>query len=307
MALKHTIFTPVYNRLSNIPFLYQKIKELDYPRSDFEWLIIDDGSTDGLGDYYRNVLSKDTELQIRYIHKENGGIHTAQNEAVRQAHGEYLTRIDSDDYLLPQALRIKDRYLAEYRSDDIAGVVGICLNASDGSFRSSRLHEDIIVSTGIALRKRGASGDRNFCIRRDVMLKFLLPEYNDTKWVPEGTHLWIPLDKEYKTIFVNDPMAVCAEANSGSMLGSLKSRSISGTMSQLYGLLGSLNKCRFTYSGAMLPKTVLKYTYSAILANKLDTGGGRLYYAYNLLKYKKDRFLFLLFLPPAWILSIIRK
>lgn len=259
---RHTIFTPVYNRAKDMKSLYERIKNINYPPSDFEWLIVDDGSTDGLNEYFENVLSKDSTINIRYVAKPNGGIHTAQNEAIRQSRGKYITRIDSDDYLLPEALNIKDRYLIEADNNDaISGVVGICLNASDFSFRSSKLPEDKIVCRGLDLRKQGATGDRNFCIKREIMLQFLLPEFDDTKWVPESNFLWVPLDKEYKTIFVNEPMAVCTEANEGSMIGSLKRKTVSTLKSSLYAQVGLLNHCRFAFSKKQIAVALLKFSY----------------------------------------------
>ena len=52
--MKHTIFTPVYNRAGNMFDLAKHISEIDYSKSNFEWLIIDDGSTDNL----KEVLDK---------------------------------------------------------------------------------------------------------------------------------------------------------------------------------------------------------------------------------------------------------
>ena len=48
LHMKHTIFTPVYNRAGNMFDLAKHISEIDYSKSNFEWLIIDDGSTDNL-------------------------------------------------------------------------------------------------------------------------------------------------------------------------------------------------------------------------------------------------------------------
>lgn len=186
---KHTIFTPVYNRAGNMMALAQHIQDLDYPKSDFEWLIIDDGSTDNLKDVIINIKEKYPEINIHYIHKQNGGIHTAQNCAIVNAKGEYVTRIDSDDYLLEDSLKQKDLALESIPSDmkiKVAGVVGLCLNAKDKTVRGTKFPKDYQITKGYILKRQGASGDRNFCMKTAIMRQFLIPEYPDTKWVPEG-------------------------------------------------------------------------------------------------------------------------
>lgn len=113
---KHTIFTPIYNRANELLYVYGSISKLDYPKGNFEWIIIDDGSTDGIDKVLEDInCSNDiappphtNSINIRCFHKENGGIHTAQNMAIIKAAGEYITRIDSDDILLPNALKEKD-------------------------------------------------------------------------------------------------------------------------------------------------------------------------------------------------------
>lgn len=223
--MRHTIFTPVYNRASFMHALAGHIDKIDYPKEDFEWLIINDGSTDNLLDVIKSIRVEFPLLNISVISKSNGGIHTAQNCAVVNALGKYITRIDSDDYPLPDSLVNKDKMLALSQADhrdDIAGVVGLCLNLTDSSVRGTPFPEDFQITKGYVLRKRDVQGDKNFCIKTKVMREFLIPEYDDTKWVPEGGFLWLELDKKYYTCFVNTPMAVCTEPNNNSYLGSFK-------------------------------------------------------------------------------------
>ena len=186
--MKHTIFTPVYNRAGNMLELAKHISEIDYPKSRFEWLIIDDGSTDNLSDVVSQIKATYTGIIIRSIHKKNGGIHTAQNCAIRNALGEYITRIDSDDYLLPDCLKNYDKALDSIpeKKQDVAGVVGLCVNLKDMSVRGTSFPEKSQITKGYLLARKGVTGDKNFCMKLNVMKKFLIPEYSDTKWVPGG-------------------------------------------------------------------------------------------------------------------------
>jgi glycosyltransferase involved in cell wall biosynthesis len=96
-----TVFTPAYNRADMLPRLYHSLSEQTC--CDFEWLIIDDGSTDNTQDVVRTFLAE-TRFPVRYIRKENGGKHTAHNLALEQATGEWFLCVDSDDLLTPKAV-----------------------------------------------------------------------------------------------------------------------------------------------------------------------------------------------------------
>ena len=270
--LRHTIFTPVYNRKSELFFLASHISQLDYPRNKFEWLIIDDGSTDGLDGEINILIEKHSDIIIRYIRKSNGGIHTAQNEAVRLAQGEYITRIDSADYLLPNSLLIKDQALEGYDDNpQIAGVVGLCLNAKDMSVRGVPFPFHKAITKGCELRnKYNVYGDRNFCMKTDVMRRFLIPEFDDTNWVPEGSTLWLELDKDYYTIFINEPMSVCMEPNENSVTGQLKKETLASVMSGYYGSLFTVNNGKGYYTTTQMLKSILVIGVKMLQAKKYN-------------------------------------
>lgn len=97
-----TVFTPAYNRASYLQRVYDSL--LRQKCRDFEWLIIDDGSTDDI----QNVMSaflQENKLRIRYYNKENGGKHTAYNLALEKAEGDWFMCVDADDYLQDDAVQ----------------------------------------------------------------------------------------------------------------------------------------------------------------------------------------------------------
>ena len=96
-----TLFTPAYNRANTLPRLYESL--LAQSCFDFEWLIIDDGSSDETA---RTVGGFDGggKFPVRYVYKENGGKHTAHNLALQEARGDWFLCIDSDDILTPNAV-----------------------------------------------------------------------------------------------------------------------------------------------------------------------------------------------------------
>ena len=99
-----TIFTPAYNRAHTLPRTYASL--LAQKSRDFVWLIIDDGSTDGTEDLVRGWMNSDNGFEIRYIRKENGGMHTAHNTAYENIDTELNVCIDSDDALAENAVEM---------------------------------------------------------------------------------------------------------------------------------------------------------------------------------------------------------
>lgn len=234
---KYTVFTPIYNRANMIDEVYESICNLDYSKNDFEWLIIDDGSTDNLQEHL-DVYNKEDKVNFRYIHKENGGIHTAMNLAIQEAAGEYVTRIDSDDVLLPDALRKMDRYLEMPKSfpeEKFIGVVGCCINRHDGKIRGTEFPFESEDATGHDIRvKYKASGDRNFCMKTSIMRQFPIPNYTDVKWVPEGI-IWSRIDLAgYITRFVSAPFSMTSEHAQGSMLDAVSNKKQRGSLLIMY-------------------------------------------------------------------------
>ena len=88
-----TIITPTYNRAELLKKLYQSLEQQN--NKDFEWLIVDDGSTDRTKEAVEEITDNAT-FHINYIWKENGGKHTAMNFS----HNFYLVNKDVDVFLL---------------------------------------------------------------------------------------------------------------------------------------------------------------------------------------------------------------
>lgn len=118
-----TVFTPTYNRGYIIEKLY---KSLQRQKSfNFEWLVIDDGSTDDTEFLFKKWTQEENDFNIRYFKVENGGKPRAINRALEIAEGKYLFMIDSDDYITEDAVLKLERWISEIDGiDDIIGVGG---------------------------------------------------------------------------------------------------------------------------------------------------------------------------------------
>lgn len=96
-----TVFTPTYNRATMLSRLYDSLRSQTC--LDFEWLIIDDGSSDDTCASVQSMI-KEAPFSVRYQYKENGGKHTAYNLGLEMAEGEWFFCVDSDDYLAQDAV-----------------------------------------------------------------------------------------------------------------------------------------------------------------------------------------------------------
>lgn len=91
-----TIYTPTYNRKHLLGRLYSSLCR--QTNSEFEWLVVDDGSTDGSRELIASWIAEE-KITIRYVYKENGGVHTARDLAYEIVETELVWGVDSDDWL----------------------------------------------------------------------------------------------------------------------------------------------------------------------------------------------------------------
>lgn len=123
MTYKITVFTPTYNRAYILNQLYQSLRRQTF--KDFEWLIVDDGSTDDTESLVHKWQEESNLFPIRYYKKENGGKCRAINYGVDLAEGLLFFNVDSDDYLTDDALEKVASWEEGLPKDKpYAGVVG---------------------------------------------------------------------------------------------------------------------------------------------------------------------------------------
>lgn len=122
MSYPLTVFTPTYNRAHTLGRTYESLCR--QTNKDFEWLVIDDGSTDNTCEIVNSWISEN-KLPIRYIHKENGGLYTGYNTAYLNIESELCVCIDSDDYMPDDAVEKILRCWHERGSNAYAGLMGL--------------------------------------------------------------------------------------------------------------------------------------------------------------------------------------
>lgn len=97
-----TIFTPTYNREKLLPRVYHSLQS--QTNFNFEWLIIDDGSSDSTKELCKRWMLNESKFPIRYFYQKNSGKCAAINKALDLARGDWFFVLDSDDFLTHDAV-----------------------------------------------------------------------------------------------------------------------------------------------------------------------------------------------------------
>jgi len=202
-----TVFTPTYNRRHTLHRVYESLKAQTY--RDFEWLIVDDGSTDNTCELVEQWQQKNL-VPIRYIYQENSHKHIAFNRGVREAKGELFLTFDSDDSCEPQALeRFKYHWdaIPLDQKEKFSAVTCLC-KYRDGKIIGSLFPFNPTDSNSLEIHYRfKVKGEKWGFHRNDVLRCFLCGEEMIGAHLPESL-LWNKIAKKYKTRFVNEALRI---------------------------------------------------------------------------------------------------
>jgi glycosyltransferase involved in cell wall biosynthesis len=202
-----TVFTATFNRAHTLPRVHTSLAQQNF--RDFEWLIVDDGSTDGTRELVEAWLAK-PEFRIRYAHKPNGGKHTAWNVGVDLAQGQFFLSLDSDDACTPDALQVfHDAWesIVPRRREAFTGVCCLVMDPN-GDIVGDRFPEDVFDSDSSALWfKYHIRGDKWGFHRIDVVREFRFPEHEGLRHVP-GSIVWRRIASRYQERFINKALLI---------------------------------------------------------------------------------------------------
>lgn len=198
MAKTLTIFTPTYNRAYTLHLGYEALLRQTY--QDFEWLIIDDGSTDNTRELVAEWI-KENKIPIRYHYQKNQGMHGAHNTAYRLITTELNTCIDSDDYMPDDAVEKIVTFWKKYGSSQVAGIIGL-----DADFQGN------IIGTTFTEKQttlgkfytQGGKGDKKMIYRTEIINQY--PEYplfKGEKYVSLG-YKYELIDQDYSLLTLNE-------------------------------------------------------------------------------------------------------
>ena len=162
-----TFFTPTYNRAHILHRCYESL--CAQPDYDFKWLVVDDGSTDNTGEIVSEWIKREQRFEIRYIHKENGGLHTAFNVAVEEADTELFVCFESDDIFTPEAMPIIKKNWEIFKDSECVGFITLCRDL-EGNLLGGRF-PDGLKTVWYHNHRRYARGDKQYVFRTEALKK----------------------------------------------------------------------------------------------------------------------------------------
>lgn len=205
-----TIITPTYNRGDLLKTCYESL--LRQSDKDFQWIIVDDGSTDDT----QAVVSgfEPAGFPIIYVKKENGGKHTALNASHPHIRGKYVLILDSDDSLTDTAVEQVRRGWEVWADNEQVGMIAF--------LRGKTVTDPLCIGTvtgepvDIMRCKRRMIHSSDCCevIREDLFRRYPFPAFPGERFMGEGV-LWNRVAMTHKCVYINDVIYICEYLDGG--------------------------------------------------------------------------------------------
>lgn len=213
-----TIFTPAYNRAHTLHLGYEAL--LRQTCKDFEWLIIDDGSTDNTQELVKGWIAEN-KIPIRYHYQENQGMHGAHNTAYRLITTELNTCIDSDDYMPDDAVEKIVTFWKKYGNEKVAGIIGLDQTLL-GNIIGTTFPKELKETTLFGFYENGGKGDKKLVYRTDIIKQY--PEYpifEGEKYVGLA-YKYYCVDEDFPLLPLNEVLCIVEYQEDGSSMNMYK-------------------------------------------------------------------------------------
>lgn len=207
-----TVFTPTYNREKYLTTLYESLlnQELD----KFEWLIVDDGSSDNTRTLVESLINEN-KIKIRYKYQNNAGKHVAFNTGVTYASYDLFLCVDSDDYLVDGALkRIYEKWDEVKNSkNNICGLLAYRGKSENQTMFGEKFDNPLSFST-VKKEMKHRMFETTMVQRTDVLKKFPFPTFEGENFITEDI-VWRQIDQEYVYYVVPEVWTICSYLSDG--------------------------------------------------------------------------------------------
>ena len=196
-----TVLTPAYNRGKLLEKLYESLCAQDC--KDFEWLIVDDGSTDDTSERVEQ-MKQTADFPISYHRKENGGKHTALNYAYQFIKTPLTFIVDSDDSLTGDAISYVNEIYKKYKNEsDLCGLSFLRGKPDGGYLSTSGVPQDGMKESYVECRiNRGIGGDMAEVWYTHCLKEYPFPEFQGEKFLGEDI-VWVRMSEKYRMRFFN--------------------------------------------------------------------------------------------------------
>lgn len=198
-----TVFTLTYNRAYCLNKCYESL--LRQTCNDFEWLVVDDGSTDNTKELI-DAWINEGNIPIKYIYKENGGMHSGYNTAYDNIFTELAVSIDSDDYMTDDAVEKIISFWRKYGNDSYAGIVGLDIT-KDGKVIGKELPNQKSMKVYDYYNRLGGNGDKKMVYRPELIRPYKSPEFKGERLFPT-CYKYFLVDLNYDMLVMHEPLCV---------------------------------------------------------------------------------------------------
>jgi glycosyltransferase involved in cell wall biosynthesis len=283
-----TVVTPTYNRANELEKAFNSLKE--QTEKDFEWLVIDDGSTDNTEDVIRN-FKEETNFDISYYKQDNQGKHIALNIAFKKVKTELLMILDSDDCLTRTA--IEEILLIHNKYKDNDKVAAYVFQKGKSNAPTERItqvfkKEEFIDNYNTYIINKEIKGDKEEVFKTKILKNYSYPQYLGEKFVGEGV-LWSKISHNYDMVFCNKIIYLC-EYLDGGLTKSGRSFRMKNPQGGKYHAEEYLDK---RYKNKIRIKNAILYlVYSKALKENY----------FKILKNRKEKILFIMAKIPSEII-----
>ncbi len=207
-----SIVTPTYNRGALLGKCFASLLAQTDP--DFEWILVDDGSTDDTQNVVRGFLEQERPFPMHFLTQENGGKHTALNAAHPHIRGSYVLILDSDDTLTPDAVAQVRRGVAAYMHLPQVGMLTFLKGAGEASPNCYAADEGVPVDIMRYRRTCIRSSDCCEVIPAELFLKYPFPVFPGERFLSEGA-LWNRISFTHKCVYINRVIYLCEYLEGG--------------------------------------------------------------------------------------------
>lgn len=201
-----TVLTPTFNRGGGLQSLWDSLQKQTV--KDFEWLVVDDGSTDGTKNLITKLQEK-SDFPIRYIYKSNGGKHTALNVGIQTIRSELTFIVDSDDCVTDDAVESILKIHKKYRSQNNICGYAFLRAFPDGKVNGKKFDVNEKIGSYIDVRVNGndTGADKAEVFKTQCLKEFPFPEYPNEKFLGEDL-VWVRMARKYEMVHINKAIYV---------------------------------------------------------------------------------------------------
>lgn len=189
---------------------------LEQINNNFEWIVIDDGSTDNTEKVFKDILNDNKHnFLIQYVKQSNGGKHRALNRGISLAEGDYIFIIDSDDYITNDAVEKIYSWINQIDNDvSFAGIAGLKQDFSN-NIVGGRPMLDYVDATNLERKKMNLLGDKAEIYKTLILRRYPFPEFEGEKFLSEAV-VWNRIANDgYKIRWFNEPIYYCEYRDDG--------------------------------------------------------------------------------------------